>query len=80
MISCPNWLSAPTDLRSPTRHLAAVSAALVEEHRVGLVLTCAGDGTIRCLEKALPVYRLTAVSDIYTNLTSYGLFALFYHR
>lgn len=48
VISCSNWLLVLKDLRSPTRHLAAVSVALVKEYGVGLLLTCAGDGTIRC--------------------------------
>lgn len=48
VISCPDWLLVLKDLRSPRRHLAAVSSALVKEYSVGLLLNCAGDGTIRC--------------------------------
>lgn len=46
-ISCSNWLLVLKDLRSPRRHLAAVSLAFVKEYSVGLLVTCAGDGTIR---------------------------------
>lgn len=49
VISCSYWLKLVLkNLRSPSRHLAAVSGAFVKEYRASRLLTCAGDGIIRC--------------------------------